>query len=194
MKKWSIALLIIGIAAITTAQSDNHQKKLLFEAEAGVAMYNVASVPVTSFQLQLGSVISPALNLGLFLNGYTATGSSPHYDRSVVNYSPTPHGGRVGLFLRGNSTSQPNRSHVYAQLKGSIGYLFQPGLANTVDLDQGLEILGGLDLGFSANIGSGAYFGFYLGFELGSVDIAVEEPLSAELIRYNFGLRFQKRY
>ena len=185
-----------GLSLVLNAQVPPHENRFFFEAESGVSKYDVISVPVVSFQLHVGSVVNEFFGTGLFLNGYTATGAATTSFHDTVGYAPIPHGFRAGVFLRACTSAKPNVNHAYAEFKGSVGYMFQSGMMLKAD-DTAMEFLGGMDIGYNISMGSDSYFGIYLGAETGFLNFK-DDPLiiggNTNLLRYNFGLRFQKRY
>jgi len=189
MKKLLLLIFTFTIGFNTVAQ-ENFSKKsdLLFEAEAGIAIYGETDAPpLTSFQLRFGSVVHKYLSMGLLFSGFTATGPSVIKSQLGTYSEYITHGGRGGFFLR---VTGGEESHFYAELQSTVGGIFQvAGNENIAFIQEDLEYGGGINIGYNIAFANSSYFGFYAGAEVGKWQEAGEGYL-----RYNLGLRFQVRH
>ncbi|WP_417608314.1 hypothetical protein [Owenweeksia hongkongensis] len=195
MNKLKLTFLTFLLSFCGFAQSEGEiTKKLLFEAEAGVAIYDqIGAPPLSSFQMRFGSVANEYFSLGMLLNGYTATGFS-YFENKDGDYDKyLTHGGRGGVFLRITGGTE---SHLFAELQGTVGAVFQVvGEDRFSYLDDALEFGGGINIGYNVVFANYSYFGLYAGAEFGNWhEQGNSQGRSEGYVRYNFGLRFQVRH
>lgn len=184
MKKLTLTLLLSFIAIQLSAQDD---KKLLFEAESGLAFYrNTEAPPLSSFYLRFGTVAGKYFQTGILINGYTANAKSYYSNQWGNQDSYLTRGGRGGVFLK---ASEGKESHLYAELQGTFGVVAEIEDSETHRLEGGMEYGGGVNIGYNVAFANSSYFGVYLGAEVGDW-----MGSGITYTRFNFGLRFQSRY
>lgn len=197
MKKLKLTSLIFLISLCGFAQSEGEvAREFLFEAEAGIAIYQKVDAPsLSSLQLRFGTSANEYFSLGMLLNGYTATASSyiQNNDGSLDKY--LTQGGRGGVFLRATGSSE---SHLFAELQGTFGAIFQVVAEDPLlPMNDAIEFGGGINLGYNVAFANSSYFGFYAGAEFGNwyhQNAGNGQSESQGYVRYNFGLRFQIRH
>jgi hypothetical protein len=97
-------------------------------------------------------------------------------------------GVRGGLNLRVSTNSQ--KSHAYAELQGSFGYIHQSGRYTSDLIDSPLEYLGGLNIGGNFKMPSGNFLGIYVGSALGYLNYKIINDVE-EAVRYHIGIVYQ---
>lgn len=195
MKKLKLTSVTFLISLCGFAQSEGEvARQFLFEAEAGVAVYDeIDAPPLSSFQMRFGTVVNEYFTLGMLLNGYTATGYSYFQNKDGGYDEYLTKGGRGGLFLRATGSRE---SHLFAELQGAFGAIFQViGEDQSLHMEDAFEFGGGVNLGYNVAFANSSYFGFYAGAEFGNWNNQDNGQNQREgYVRYNFGLRFQIRH
>lgn len=184
-KLFSILLAVVilpAFAQINKGASENH-----FEAQLGVSNYNFHNSIMPSLQIGFISAANEYISIGPFVNAYT----TPNSSSSVINYSITysyrTMGFRGGMLLRGSSNS--TKSHIYLEIRGSIGRIYQTGLIYREQPDKATELLAGLHLGYNFKVGPSTFLGIYAGMYMGKFTFAHTQRNGIQ--RYDAGISYQ---
>ncbi len=172
-------------------QNNSGKTPRSIELQFGTTQYNYIEAIMPSFQLAFVTHDYQHFSGSLFINCYTTYQSITKQTSAFKELDYRPMGLRGGLNLRLSTNSE--KTHVFIELQGSLGRVFQTGITANAMYDNAWEYLGISNLGCNFKLSPSNYLGFYAGGGIGFLSYK-QLRIHRDILRYQTGITYQIRF